>query len=217
MAVHAKALKNASAALSLPSDEPLATINRWHGLVGLYKMEGFMRPEQASFFDKLLTRNPHIRSIAETGFNGSHSSFIFLNATPLASVTSFDIAEHPYAQKSKDYIDRQFPGRHHIVYGDSTSTVPSYVAEHPDDKFDLIFIDGGHDPATAKADVENMRLAASPNNIVVMDDYSPLVAWGVGPSGAWDEAVRDGVIQQHSIHSGDRRSWAVGHYINSGQ
>ena len=62
--------------------------------------------------------------------------------------------------------------------------------------FDLVFIDGGHDYATAMADLRNMRSLVVPGTFVVMDDLTPWKPWGVGPTTAWREACATGLVQQ---------------------
>lgn len=191
---------------------PLVDINRMHGFTALHGMEGFMRTTQAAFMKDLLISRPDVRRIAEIGFNAGHSSFLFLNSRQDTTVTSFDIGEHDYVGTAANYIGQKFPGRHKLVVGDSTETVPVFTRE-TNETFDLLFIDGGHDYQTAAADIENMRGLARRDNIVIVDDYAPHVSYGEGPTKAWDEAVKAGIIAQESIASGDGRTWAVGRYL----
>lgn len=146
-----------------------------------------------------LAQQPGVKRIAEIGFNAGMSSYAFLYANPDATVVSFDIGEYDYGPSAKDIIDEEFPGRHELILGDSTKTVPEYHAAHPEEKFDLIFIDGGHDYEIAKADIKNMRKLATKNTIVVTDDLTPWLAWGEGPYRAWTEAIEWGVIEQDEI------------------
>jgi predicted O-methyltransferase YrrM len=131
--------------------------------------------------------------ILEIGFNAGHSSNLFLNE-PNTSVVSFDINEHTYTQYAKIYIDYVYPDRHTLVIGDSTQTIPRY----PDSKFDVIFIDGGHDYNIAKQDLENCRRFAHKDTIVIIDDtiYTPSWVYGytVGPTQAWVEGIQQGYI-----------------------
>ena len=76
----------------------------------------------------------------EIGFNAGHSAELFLKYTS-AHVTSFDLGDHPYVTHAKEYIDAYYPGRHSLILGDSTVTVPKCIG-----KYDIIFIDGGHSP-----------------------------------------------------------------------
>lgn len=206
-----RALRVVNTVNALQRSGPFAEINKMYGFSALFAMEGFMRPSQADFLSGILAAKPHAQNIGEIGFNGGHSSFLFLNASEQYQVTSFDIGEHDYVSRAADYIGERFQGRHTLILGDSTKTVPEYE-QNQAAKFDLIFIDGGHDYATAKSDIENMRALARPDNTVVVDDYMPHVDYGVGPARAWDEAVRAGTIVQEAIVSGDNRTWAVGRY-----
>jgi predicted O-methyltransferase YrrM len=191
----------------------LAEFNSWHGLKRLSAMEGFMRPEQAAFFERLIKANPHIRNIAEIGFNAGHSSFVFLESSERTRVTSFDIATHDYVDGAATYIDGRFPGRFNLIRGDSKQTVPQFAADNPDTKFDLVFVDGGHDLETTRADIANVRQFASEHTMLVVDDILPDANYGVGPSQAWQEALAGNVVMQDGLLHGDNRTWAVGRFI----
>jgi predicted O-methyltransferase YrrM len=169
-----------------------------------------------------LARNPGVRLIGEIGFNVGYSSYNFLEANPYAHVYSFDLGEYGHVRQAKHYIDEIFPGRHTLILGNSVQTVPEFLCEHPQLKFDLIFIDGGHDYEVAKADLVNMRALATTDTILVTDDLTPWLRWGEGPTRAWQEALRNGqVIQEELVKDGvvvtaieppGERSWVVGRY-----
>jgi predicted O-methyltransferase YrrM len=78
-----------------------------------------------------------------------------------------------------------------LVIGDSTRSVPTYSARHPDTKFDVIFIDGGHDYPIAFADLSNCMQLAHKDTIVLMDDTMFTNGWTggntIGPTRAWNE------------------------------
>ena len=169
-----------------------------------------------------LARVSGVQTIGEIGFNGGFSSHTFLAANPDAAVCSFDLAEHDYVTPAKRHIDEEFPGRHTLVVGDSTRTVPAFHQLHPTLRFDLIFIDGGHSPEVAAADLVNMSAFATERTVVVVDDITPWVHWGRGPTDAWEHAVARGlVIQDELVKDGvvvttveppGERSWVVGRY-----
>jgi predicted O-methyltransferase YrrM len=169
-----------------------------------------------------LASHPEIRIIGETGFNAGFSSYAFLCASPGSHVYSFDLAEFDYTASAKKYIDDNFTGRHALVRGDSRQTVPEFSRENPGLRFDLIFIDGGHTYEVARADLRNMRAMATRETILVVDDIMPWKLCGVGPTRAWLEAVREGlVIQEELIKEGlpvtaieppGNRLWVVGRY-----
>ena len=148
-------------------------------------------PCHREFFKELFEKNPWIRSVAETGFNAGHSAEMFLSDNANTDVTSFDIGLHRYVRKGFAYLTLTYPGRLNLIIGDSKKTVPEYVSKNPHAKFDLIFVDGGHDRQTALADILNMGKMAHRNTLLVVDDLE-----NIGEvREAWNEAVRRGVIQ----------------------
>lgn len=70
--------------------------------------------------------------------------------------------------------------------------MPSFVAAHPEEKCDLLFIDGGHDYDIAKADIENFKPLARKDSLVIMDDSN------MGEvEQAWNETMDAGLIEEH--------------------
>lgn len=184
--------------------------------------------EQSTSAEELLylvnaVKRTGARTVAEIGFNAGFSAYAFLSANPDVHMVSFDLGEHAYTRTAKGLIDRKFPGRHTVVYGDSTLTVPDYHAKNPDTRFDLIFIDGGHSYEVAKADITNMRPFSTGTTAVVIDDLTPWKPWGKGPTKAWNEAIDDGWVVQEELYKDGapvevmeppgKRSWALGRYV----
>jgi predicted O-methyltransferase YrrM len=184
--------------------------------------EGASSPEELQYLYET-TRRHGILRVVEIGFHLGFSSYAFLKANKKTNVISFDIKSHPFVPAAKSIIDRKFPGRHSIIYGDSTKTVPEFAKENPNIKFDLIFIDGGHDYKIAEADLRNTRSLAHAKTLVVMDDLTPWLPWGKGPARAWMEAIRNKQVQQielykdgglvQTIEPPGGRAWALGRYI----
>ena len=164
------------------------------------------------------------RHIAEIGFNTGLSSRAFLNAHPDVQVTSFDLGQ-PWVERAKTLIDKQFPGRHTLICGDSRDTVPKYKAANAETRFDLVFIDGGHDYEVAKADLLNMRELSTDNTALIVDDLVPWFAYGAGPAQAWNDAIAEGVLRQieiikdgkrvEVIERPGRRIWGLGQYVSA--
>ena len=71
---------------------------------------------------------------------------------------------------AKKYIDSVYPNRHTLILGDSRQTIPIYLENNKNTKFDFIFIDGGHDYPIVKKDMENCFHFAHKNTIVALDD-----------------------------------------------
>jgi hypothetical protein len=181
---------NRRLALALVRRSP-ATVLQYTGL------EGHTERSQARFVERLMQRRTGITEVAEIGFNAGHSTYLFLASRPNVRVVSFDLGEHDYVDFMKELIDTLFPGRHELVKGDSRQTLPAYADAHPERRFDLVFVDGGHDYEVAVADLANgARLGDRP--LVMMDDMVP-TSWGVGPVRAWSEAVERGEVEQLAL------------------
>jgi predicted O-methyltransferase YrrM len=160
--------------------------------------------------------------IGEIGFNAGSSSYTFLQASPGSLVCSFELGIFDYTPVAKEHIDRVFPDRHRLIYGNSLRTVPEFRRDNPGLKFDLIFIDGGHAYEVARGDLHNMRELATSETVLVVDDITPWKPCGVGPTQAWLEATHEGSVSQHelikegtavaAIEPPGNRLWAVGAY-----
>lgn len=141
-----------------------------------------------------LTKSPEVLNILEIGFNAGSSADIILSNNLNANLVSFDIGFHDYVSLAGKYINEKYPNRHTLIIGDSTKAIPVYET---DIKFDVIFIDGGHEYETVVADLKNCKKFAHENTIVMLDDYSKDYAcYTIGPTRAWDEMVQSGEIQQ---------------------
>ena len=113
-------------------------------------------------------------------------------------LTSFDLGCHDYVSVAKEYIDANYPNRHTLILGDSRKTIPEYIENNKDAKFDFIFIDGGHEYEVAKADIENCFHFAHQDTVVALDDTVYTPGWegghSVGPTRAWVEKLEEKTI-----------------------
>ncbi len=176
------------------------------------KNEGYTSAIQRKEFFKSLQNVPQINKIMEIGFNAGHSSEAFLNATSCNKLLSIDINVHPYTATGVEFIKQKFGERFEFIAGDSRLEVPKYAAAHPNEKFDLIFIDGGHAFECTVSDIRNCRQLAHHDTILWIDDYAP---WGV--KAAVDFCVQEGVIalvtaQSVTDLSDGIRAWAIARY-----
>ncbi len=168
--------------------------------------------------DKLveILKKYNIKNILEIGFNGGHSSELFLNNSD-ANVTSFDLGEHDYVKEGKKYIDMKFPNRHILITGDSTKTIPEYISKNKDKVFDMLFIDGGHTYEIATKDLENCKKLANENSIVIMDDTvdeKDFLKCFQGPTKAWKDGIKNNLIKNiEDLYLGSCRGMSYGNYV----
>jgi predicted O-methyltransferase YrrM len=174
-------------------------LEEYYKNLNLNNFEGFSQQlsEQPKILSNLSSKT-NIKNILEIGFNGGHSSEIFLSSNPLVNIVSFDIGEHDYVQLGKKFLDEKYPNRHKLIIGDSTKTIPEYIKNNSSYKFDLIFIDGGHTYDVAWSDLINCHKLAHNDTIVIMDDtvmnLNLLKNWNIGPKRAWKEGINKNII-----------------------
>ena len=190
---------------------------RNNGIVAEGKIEQV--PQQIETLVSIIKMiNKPIINVMEIGFNSGNSSCQFLRNGQNITVTSFDIGDHSYVLEAKKYIDMMYPMRHTLIIGDSRISVPKFIKDHSDTKFDIIFIDGGHTYEIANADVENCFKLADKDTIVILDDtiFTPSWTenWNVGPTKVWNECLLKNTILElgrASYWSGRGMAW--GHYV----
>lgn len=185
-------------------------------------VEGSVSDTEMEFLESLARRSD-VRRIVEIGFNAGFSSHAFLRADPQVEVTSFDLGDHEYVSTAKQCIDDEFPGRHTLITGDSTQTVPAFAEEHAGETFDVLFIDGGHTYEVASADIANMARLAHASSVVMIDDLLPHKPFGEGPVQAWREAIETSVVVETGLYQDGEvvdavttdaaRAWATGRYV----
>ena len=183
---------------------------------GCLVIEGYSQEVPQQVEDLInLTNKPNI-NVMEIGFNAGHSAEIFLKNNKELTLTSFDLGAHNYVKHGKEYIDATYPNRHTLILGDSRIVIPIYLQINKATKFDIIFIDGGHDYEIAKADLENCFKLAHKDTIIIIDDTIYTKGWEaghtIGPTRTWTEH-----LQQNKIIELNRKDYTPGRGMSWGK
>lgn len=208
-------------AAKITCDPQAMALDWYHGVYGfkLHPMhstnnEGFMTNTQKEQFQNQLARYPNIKSILEIGLNGGHSAENFLRCCKnVERFLSFDIDMHAYTKVAVEYFKRTVGDRFVFVKGDSAIEVPKYATAHPEEKYDLIYIDGNHEAQACRNDLVNCKAFAHKDTIVWLDDYGA----------SWIKEVvaklaQEGVLVIDQVFSsngdGGGRDWVQLHYTS---
>ena len=171
-------------------------------------------PRENLLFLNIINRTQFIRTVCEVGFNAGHSSLAWLTGNRNTHVYSFDANFHKYSPLMAKYINKTFPGRFNIIWGDSKKTIPAFTKKHPGFTCDLIWIDGGHDYPEIKADLRNLRaLANKKRHYLLIADHPTRH----GISGAWKEELDAAQVEEFNKCFCPRhktRGFTLGRYIN---
>ena len=158
--------------------------------------------------------------IFEIGFNGGHSAEIFLKNNPTVNVVSCDIGWHYYSRFGEMYLNKKYPGRFKLIYGDSKIVIPEYSHKY-NEKFDAVYIDGGHEFEDALKDIINSKSLSTQETIVLVDDVvyqdnTNLYHANKGSTRAWAQLVEEGFLKHINNYEfksdGLHRSVVTGSY-----
>jgi Methyltransferase domain/Nucleotide-diphospho-sugar transferase len=116
-------------------------------------------------------------SLLEIGFNAGHSALLALDSNPALVYAGVDIGSNAYSRPCADVLASAYGARFAIEYRDSRLYLPQLLIERRPG-FDVVHVDGGHDAATACADIALALCLVRPGGVVLVDDtnYQPIHA-----------------------------------------
>lgn len=219
---HLDALKTAASSFPCRSEEcfqfeeKVEALNR--ELMSKHPRTGFegntdqpgVAVQQTQYIEWAHTRGA--KTFCETGFNAGHSALVFLSESS-AHVFEFDLGTHAYGRTAQSFLERQYPGRLNVSWGDSRDTIPAFAKAHPDIKCDIIIVDGGHMDDVAKADLTNFAKMAAAGHLLVIDDAPCDADFCMGPTNQWRALKSQGCITTEKQHQlSPRRGFTFGTY-----
>jgi hypothetical protein len=175
-------------------------------VAGIEISEGSISEREADFLSSIVFDREAPR-VVQTGLGLGWSAWAFLAGNASCSLVSFDLGCHLAIGQVTAVLDREFPGRHALIVGDSKISVPRNA--HRFEGATIAFVDGGHDYETATADLRNFAKAG---RVVVIDDYVE-APWAAGVARAWDEAVDRELIEETGVYRDGAHGWAAGVYL----
>uniref|UniRef100_A0A7S0ILW2 Uncharacterized protein n=1 Tax=Calcidiscus leptoporus TaxID=127549 RepID=A0A7S0ILW2_9EUKA len=107
--------------------------------------------------------------VCQTGFNRGQSAASFLSAGAAVRVTSFDLGKPAYVRTAAAFIDARFPGRHRLIVGRPSSTIPAARKDGRAAACELVYVDGGHDYTVTLQEVYQFAFVATPHAEMLID------------------------------------------------
>ena len=131
--------------------------------------EGQSVPKQLACFAELLDKERTVKDILEIGFNAGLSAGTFLSVRSNIKVTSVDLGHHEYILPAQKLLQKLFPERLMLLVGDSRDVLPQLIRKK--EKYDMIFVDGGHDSNIPFEDLKNVLQLCKPGTLILVDDF----------------------------------------------
>ena len=101
----------------------------------------------------------------------------------------------PYSPESVKKLLKKYKNNINIIKGNSNEIIPEMIKE----KFDYVFLDGGHKYETVLKDLKYLTQIIKNNGVILCDDYDLTYAPGVKK--AIDEYVKDNNYRCEILHN----------------
>lgn len=114
----------------------------------------------------------------EIGVRRGRSVAVVAAAAAPCAIVGFDLWVQDYAgmrNPGPEFVRGELEkvghrGSLELISGDSKTTVPAFLRDHPDRTFDLITVDGDHSEQGAGADLANVLPRLRVGGVIVLDD-----------------------------------------------
>jgi len=187
------AIKDAEDNIMMGPDPSKESVEQFLTRAKFNSFGGSSTQEHLTVHDRIMkTYKPKI--IVEIGFNTGLSADNFLKNPDVELVVSFDILMRFYSNYAKWYLDKKYPGRHILVAGDSSVTVPTFNKAMNGFKADLLFLDGSHELSGAMSDLINLMPYAKEDTILIVDNVVPHRGVGSNVYNALLRGVDEGFV-----------------------
>ena len=194
-----------------------------HSLSNYYKKNNISIIEGNSLQSKeqedyLKTFKHSFNNILEIGFNGGHSSELFLENNENAKVTSVDLGYWYYCKFGYEFLRKKYPNRIEVFFNDSIKALKDYSTIKRT-VYDFIYIDGNHTYEYALNDILNCKKFSNESTILVLDDVVQDPKFRTeankAPTDVWNKLKEENVISElECMHFKDiNRGVAVGKYV----
>ena len=165
-------------------------------------------PKQLACYAELLDKERNVKDVLELGFNAGVSAGTFLSCRSNIKVTSVDLGHHEYILPAQKLLQKFFPERLTLIVGDSQDVLPQLIRKK--EKYDMIFIDGGHEGDIPFHDIKNSLELCKPGTLVLVNDFH-VQAKGQAPDvyKAVETFVKAGHLVQLGHFAGETREMGI--------
>ena len=133
-------------------------------------------------------------NVLEIGFLAGHVTEALFELNNKINITSFDAGELQSVGVGVNYIENNYYSRFNFIKGDSKETIPEYILQNKNKKFDLIIIDGGFDLETVKSDIYNCKQLAHKSTLLYVNnivEFGIEKYWTKDPTFVWREVIKN--------------------------
>lgn len=178
-------------------------------------------------------RTPSLR-VCEVGLHCGHSAMTFLEQDVRVHLTSFSLDDGERGAAARSLLTRRYGNRVEFMVGNTQTLLPDFVRNlsHGESRrvqhCDISVVDGRHQYSAALQDALALHRVARCGGLMLMDDVCdpdhchahtaegknhPFV---IGPTQAWEEIKRLGLVEQVALMKAPDRGWVLGHILCRG-